>query len=90
MGVRLCFIFRHLKKQALESLMIVLALSVGIAVLTTVLVSYWGLNQQLYEYLQNDHYRLFSVTSRGIQNELSLRSAPPISPDAAGEDPSLV
>ena len=40
MGVRLCFIFRHLKKQALESLMIVLALSVGIAVLTTVLVSY--------------------------------------------------
>ena len=89
MGVRLCFIFRHLKKQALESLMIVLALSVGIAVLTTVLVSYLGLNQQLHEYLQNDHYRLFSVTSRGIQNELSLRSAPPISPDAAGEDPSL-
>ena len=43
----------------------------------------------MYEYLQNDHYRLFSVTSRGIQNELSLRSAPPISPDAAGEDPSL-
>ncbi|HBN97014.1 MAG TPA: hypothetical protein DDZ66_12000 [Firmicutes bacterium] len=89
MGVRLYFIFIYLKKQALESLMIVLALSVGIAVLTTVLVSYLGLNQQLHEYLQNDHYRLFSVTSRGIQNELSLRSAPPISPDAAGEDPSL-
>jgi putative ABC transport system permease protein len=87
--VRLYFIFIYLKKQALESLMIVLALSVGIAVLTTVLVSYLGLNQQLHEYLQNDHYRLFSVTSRGIQNELSLRSAPPISPDAAGEDPSL-
>lgn len=89
MGVRFFFAFRRLKKQALESLLIILTMGIGIAVLTTVLASYLGLNQQLHTYLQNDHYRLFSVTGRGSQNAPSLRSAPPISPDGAGEEASL-
>ncbi len=89
MGVRLFFAFRHLTKQALESLLIILTMGIGIAVLTTVLGSYLSLNQQLHTYLQNDHYRLFSITGRGSENAPSLRSAPPISPDSAGEEASL-
>src|SRR5690625_4023614 len=89
MVIHFQLIFRNLQKHALESLLIILTMSIGIAVLTTVLVSFLGLYQQLNQYLQDDHYRLFSVSAQNSQNTISLRSAPPIVPEGVWEEPSL-
>lgn len=80
----------YLKKHRLESILIVLTMGVGVAVLTTVLTVYLGFTHQLKDYLDDEHYRLFTVTDQNVKKVPSFRLAPPIQLDMDWIGPSLV
>lgn len=76
----LSWAIHYLRKHAIESFLIILTMAIGVAVLTTVLTVFMGLSRQMDSFLDDSHYRMFTVTGQSDEREMNFRSAPPIMP----------
>ena len=60
---QLTWSFRHSKRQFFESLLVVLAIGLGVAVIVTVLTLFLSVNQEYKQIQEQDYFRTFEVLS---------------------------
>lgn len=75
-GSRLQWSLRHTRLRLFESLLIMLAVGLGVAVLVTVVSLFARIGTETAKVLENRRFRTFEVSNQSAQ--VSLRSEPPI------------